>query len=122
VHRAGELGGRHRQVPRTVLAAPGADLGDDDEIVGIGMERFADELIGNVRAIVVARVDVIDPARDRLAQHGDRAVAVPRRPEHARSGELHRAVAEPLHDTVAELERSGFADIGHGLFSSGWMV
>ena len=66
------------------------------------MQRFADELIGDVRAVEVARVDVIDAARDRLAQHGDRAVAVFRRPEHARSGELHRAVAQALHGAIAE--------------------
>ena len=29
----------HRQVPRTVLAAPRADLGDDDKIVRIGVEE-----------------------------------------------------------------------------------
>jgi hypothetical protein len=113
--RARKLGGRHRKVPRRVRAAPRADLGDDDEIVGIGMERFANELIGDVRAVVVARINMIDPARNRLAQHRDRAVAVLRRPEHAGSCELHRAIAEPLHDAVAKLERSGFADVDHGL-------
>ena len=117
MHRARQLLGRHRRIPRCVLAAPGAELGDDDEIVGIGMERFANELIGDVRAVIVARVDVIDAARRRLAQHRDRAVAVLRRPEHPRSGELHRAVAEALHDAIAKRERCGFADVDHGLFS-----
>ena len=97
VHRLSQLLGREGRNPRSVRAAPGADLGDDDEIVGIGMQRLADELIGDVRAVEVAGVDVIDAARDRLAQHGDRRLAVLRRPEHAGSGELHGAVAEALH-------------------------
>ena len=117
VHRALKLGRRHRRDPRCVGAAPGADLGDDDEIVGIGVERLADQLVGDIGAVIVAGVDVIDAARHRLAQHRDRARAVLRRPEHSRSRELHRAIAHALHDAVAELERSGFADVDHGLVS-----
>ena len=59
------------------------------------MQRLADDLVGDVRAVVVARVDVVDAARDRLAQHRDRGRAVPRRAEHTWAGELHRAVADP---------------------------
>ena len=80
------------------------------------MQRLADEVVGDVRAVVVARVDVIDAARDRLAQHPDGAVAVLRRPEHARASELHSAVAEALHNPIAKLKRSGFVD--HGFISS----
>src|SRR5262252_4683366 len=34
-------------------------LGDDHEILGIRMERLLDELIGHVRTVVVAGVDVV---------------------------------------------------------------
>ena len=62
VHRLGQLGGREGRQPGAVLAAPGADLGDDDEVVGIGMQRLADDLVGDVRAVEIAGVDVVDAA------------------------------------------------------------
>src|SRR6202041_626181 len=69
----------------------------------------------DVRTVEVAGVDMIDSARDRFAQHRDGAAAVLRRPEHTRSGELHGAVAQPLHDAIAKRERPGFADVDHDL-------
>ena len=38
------------------------------------------------------------------AEHRDRGGPIPRRPEHAGAGELHRAVAESVHSAVAEGE------------------
>ena len=90
VDRALELGRRHRRDPRCVLAAPGADLGDDDEIGGIGMECLADQLIGDIGTVIVAGVDVIDAARHRLAQHRDRAA---RGPSAARTRPVPRAAS-----------------------------
>ena len=112
--RARKLGWRGRGVPRRVRAALGADLGDDDKVVGIGMQRLPDQLVRDVGTVIVAGVDVIDPARDRLAQHPNCAVGVLRRPEYARAGELHGAIAEAVHEPVAERKRSGFADVDHG--------
>ena len=60
------LGGERRD-PWSILAAPGADLGDDDEIAAIWMQRLADQLIGDVGAVEIAGVDVIYPTRDGLA-------------------------------------------------------
>ena len=82
------------------------------------MQRLADELVGHMRTVVVAGVDVIDAARDRFAQHRDRGIVVLRRPEHARSGELHGAVAKALHNPVAERKRSRGSDVVHELISS----
>ena len=61
VDRALKLGGRHGGDPGCVDASAGADLGDDHETVGIGMQRLADDLIGDVGPIEIAGVDVIDP-------------------------------------------------------------
>ena len=66
------------------------------------MERLADQLIGDMGAIEVAGVDVIDAARHRLAQHGERRVAILRRSEYAGSGELHRAIAQTVHAALAQ--------------------
>ena len=90
-----------------------ADLGDDHEIVAIRVQRLADDLVGDVRAVVVARVDVVDAALDRLAQHGDGLRAILRRSEDTLAGELHGAVAEAVDRAVAEGERAGFFKTGH---------
>ena len=95
--RRGERGN-----PLGVRAAHRAYLGHDHEVIGIWMKRLANELIGDVRAIVIAGVDVVDPPRDRLAKHGEGRVAILRRAEHARSGELHGAVAQTVHRAVAQ--------------------
>ena len=68
------------------------------------MKRLANELVGDVRAIVIASVDMVDPLRHRLAKHGEGRMAIPRRAEHARSGKLHGAVADPLYVAVAQTE------------------
>ncbi|EAU69609.1 hypothetical protein STIAU_2984 [Stigmatella aurantiaca DW4/3-1] len=106
------LGGEGRE-PGAILAPPGADLGDDDEIAGIGRERFADQPVRDVRAVVVAGVDVVDPARDRLAQHGQRRAVILGRAEHAGPRELHGAIAEPLHGAASEGECAGQVNLGH---------
>lgn len=46
--------------PGCVCAAASTDFGDDDEAVRVGMERLFDDLVGDVRAVEVAGVDVID--------------------------------------------------------------
>ena len=61
----------------------------------------------DVRAVVVAGVDVGDAQLDGLAQHGDGCVAVRGRAEHARAGQLHGAVAHAGDgQVVGERERS----------------
>jgi hypothetical protein len=115
VYRAGKLGLRHGPIPRAIVTTLRTDLGDDYKVLGIGMQRFVDDLVGDMRSIVIAGVDVIDAARHRLAQPCDGDRAVLRRSEHARSRKLHRAIAQALHGALAKLECSGFASIGHGL-------
>ena len=77
------------------------------------MQRLADDLVGDMRAVEVARVDVIDTVFDRSPQHCDRAGAVLRRPQDAFARELHGPVAQPLDAAPAEGERSRLADIDH---------
>jgi hypothetical protein len=57
------------------------------------MQRLADQPIGDMGAVEVAGVDVIDAGLHRLTQHGQGRVAILGRPEHARPGELHRPIA-----------------------------
>ena len=62
------------------------------------MQRLFDKLIGNVRAIKVAGVDVIDTEPNNLAQDGECTVVVCWRPEYVRTGQLHGAVAHASKD------------------------
>jgi hypothetical protein len=81
------------------------------------VERLPDQLIGEVRTVEVAGVDMIDAGRHSLAKHPERRVAVLGRPEHTGPGELHRAVAEAIHDAVARGKGAGDAEISHGAIS-----
>src|SRR5690606_10641636 len=100
--------------PFGLVVAPRADLGDDDEVVRVRMQGFANDAVGDVRAVEIAGVDVVDAARHRLAQHGYGFGTVPGRTVDAGSGQLHGAVAEATDPAVAESEGSGFFDVGHG--------
>ncbi len=113
VHGAGEILGRKGGVPGAVVASTRADLGDDGQIVRVRIQGFADDLIGDVRSIEVAGVDVIDTAGDRLPQHGDGGGAIFRWSKDAPSGELHGPVAETVDGAVAERVGSGGGDVGH---------
>src|SRR3954452_10559962 len=92
------LGGQ----PRAGVVAPGADLGDDPQSVRVGRERVADQLVDDVRAVVLGGVDVIDTQLNRPPQHGARGVGVARRPEDAGAGELHRAEADAVDGVGAK--------------------
>jgi len=61
------------------------------------MERLFDQLIGDMRAIEVAGVDMIDAGLDGLAQNGKRAVNVMGRSPHLRTGKLHGTIAHAVH-------------------------
>lgn len=89
---------------RPVRTALCADLGDDNEIVRVRMKRLADNLVGDLRAVEIAGVDVIDALRNRLAQHSQRGVAIFGRAEDAGTGEMHGPVADPIHGSTVESE------------------
>jgi hypothetical protein len=59
-------------------------------------------IVGDVRPVAVGRVDVVDAQLDRGPQHLDGRGAVARRPEDARTSELHRAVADPVEVEVPD--------------------
>ena len=72
----------------------GADLGDQHQVVGVRVQGLADQRVGDVGAVVLRGVDVVDAELDGPAEHGDRRVVVARRPEDAGAGELHGAEAD----------------------------
>ena len=84
-------------VPLTRRVAPGADLGDDDEILGVGVEGGVDQLVRHVGPVELRRVDVVDPGLHRPSQNAQRLVPVGGRAEHARPRELHGPEAHARH-------------------------
>ena len=65
------------------------------------MERLLDELIGYVRAVKVARIDVVHAGGDGLAQNSDRTRNIARRPPDQLvaipSRKLHGAIAHSVY-------------------------
>ena len=53
---------------------------------GVGMQRFADEFVGDIRAVELRGVDVVDAQLDCALEHGERLVVVARRAEHTGPG------------------------------------
>ena len=107
------LRGKRRQ-PRALGTAPCTDLGDDEQVVAIRVQGFADQLIRDVRAVEVARVDMVDAQGHGLAQYGKRRVAILGWAEDAGAGELHGAIAEAVHLVAADGKRAGLNDERHG--------
>ena len=65
----------------------------DVKVFGIWVECLANNLVGDVRPVIVARVDVGDAETYRFTQHAHRGISVARRPEHVRTRQLHCTVA-----------------------------
>ena len=80
VHSVNDFLARASVRPGAIAAAARAHLGHDHQIVWVRMERHLDELIGNVRAVKVAGIDVVHPGCDGLAQNRDRTGNVARWP------------------------------------------
>ncbi len=46
--------------PGALVVAPRADLGHQRQFLGVGVQRLADELVGDVGAVELCGVDVVD--------------------------------------------------------------
>src|SRR5262249_9466223 len=66
----------------------------------------------DVRAIVIAGVDVVDAPGDSLAK-SDSRVAILRRAEHAGPSELQCAVPHAVYGTVAQGENASGGNVGY---------
>lgn len=77
------------------------------------MQRLADDLVRHVRAVEVARVDVVHAQCHGFAQHRNGLRAVPGRPEHAGTGQLHGAVAHAVHLAAGQFIRGGGFAVRH---------
>src|SRR6478672_8983606 len=87
------------------------------------MERFFNKLIGYMRAIKVAGVDVGDTEANNLAQDRDCTVVVRWRTEHMRPSQLHGAVPRASKDQIiGELECASWQCCRRRILSFGFHV
>jgi hypothetical protein len=78
-------------MPRSLVVSPCPHFGDKDQILGIGMERFTNELVRNVRAVELSGIYVVDPGVDSLSKDCQGLAAVARRAEDTGARKLHCA-------------------------------
>ena len=82
-------------------------LGGDDEVVGVRVEGLGDEVLADLGAVGVRRVDEVDAELDGPAQDGDGSVVVFGRSPDAGAGDAHGSEAEASHRAVAECDGAG---------------
>ena len=82
MHRSDEILPGKSRVPGPVAGPAVADLGDDVQVVRVGMQRLADQVVDGVRAVEAGRVDVRQAQLHDGTQHADRGAAVAGRPPH----------------------------------------
>src|SRR5438067_2426174 len=93
-----------RAAERVPLVRAGAHLtgfGGDDQVVGIRVERFADQLLADIGPVRIRSIDQGDAEIYRPAQHADRFIMVLRRTPDTGAGDAHGAVAEADDRQVA---------------------
>src|SRR5262249_17633489 len=83
--------------PRLVWTVTSANLGDYHGTIGIWMERVLDNLIGQMRTVVVAGIYKSHAGLYRPSQNSDDGSNVPRRSPHFRASKLHCPVAHAVH-------------------------
>ena len=88
--------------PATGLVAACSDLADQRQGVRVGVQRLADELVGDAGPVVLRGVDVVHTQFHGAPQHRQRLVTVTRRTEDARAGQLHRTEADARYREKAE--------------------
>jgi hypothetical protein len=92
VHGLAQLLGSKRLGPTVLGVSQRPDLGNDVQFVRVGVQGFLDDLVGDVRAVEVAGVNMSDTQFYRLTQYGHGSIAVGWWTEHVRASQLHRTV------------------------------
>jgi hypothetical protein len=111
MHGIDQLLTRKRLKPGLVITPTSANLGDDHQVIRIGMEGLLNNLIRYMRAVKVAGVDMIDAGCNRFSQNCDRTVNVTRWSPDSGTGKLHRAIAHAVQCYRSAGEREAAAKI-----------
>ena len=74
-----------------------AALGADHQILGVGMQRAADDALVVARTVRVGGIDKVDAELVHgMTQYPDRRIGIDGIPPHARPGQMHGAVADAV--------------------------
>ena len=93
-------------IQRALVVAPRSDLADQRQVLRIGVQRLADELVGDVGAVELRGVDVVDAQLDGSLEYCDRLVVIAWRAEHAGSRQLHGAEPDAVDRVLAKQKGS----------------
>src|SRR5262245_12329134 len=97
--------------PGLVGSTACTQFGDNYQAIGIRMERLLNDLICDMRAVVVAGIDVVHAGFHRRAQDSDGLVRVAWRSEYLRSRQLHRAITHAVYGQRRAWKRKASAEI-----------
>ena len=111
--RCDQLIGLECREPRTTVPTNGTYFADDHQIVRIGIQRIANQFVGNVGTVIIAGIDVIDPAFDRCAQDRKCLGSILGRSVGHRSGKLHCAVTDTVDGAATQAETATLSDVGY---------
>src|SRR5262245_19889737 len=97
---------RKSMKPGLVFASASTDLGDDHQVIRIGVKRLLNDLIGYMGTVIVAGIDMIHAGCYRFSQNSNRTAHIARRSPHLRTGKLHCAIAHAVqaHRGTGECE------------------
>src|SRR5579862_448264 len=98
--------------PGLVRTAPSAQFGNDHETISVRMESLLNDLIGHMRSVVVAGINVIHAGLYRLAKNSNGGIDVPWWSPDAGSGELHGAVSHAIQGYRCTRKREVSSKIG----------
>ena len=76
------------------------------------MQRLFNKVIGNMRPVKVARIDVINSELNNFAQDRDCSVVVCGRPEYMRTSQLHGTISDAVESDRRAWKRKSPAKIG----------
>ncbi len=111
VNAVDQLLTRKSMDPGFVFTSASAYLGDNHQAIRIGMERLLYDLIGHMRTVKVAGVDVIHAGLNGLSQYSDCSLDVAGRSPDLRACKLHRAIAHAVYGHRGAGERETAAKV-----------
>jgi len=86
--------------PGLARSPAGAQLGNNYQTVRIGMERPLDYLVGHVRTVEVAGIDVIHTSLNRRMQNSGGAFGIAGWSPYLRTCKLHSAIAHAVSQSA----------------------
>src|ERR1700722_6823733 len=83
-------------------------LGRDDKVLGVGRQRFGDQLFADMGTVGISRIDEIDSQLNGSAENGDRRGTVLRWTPDSVARQAHRSETKAIDsEFIAEFDGSG---------------